>query len=36
MQNQIDYKPGADLILNKNIESQLLFGRGWAYGAEFF
>lgn len=36
MANQIDYKPGADLRFNKTIESQLLFGTGWAYGAEFF
>ena len=36
MQNQIDYKPGADLRFNKTVESQLLFGRGYAYGAEFF
>lgn len=36
MQNQIEYKPGADLRFNNTIESQLLFGKGWAYGAEFF
>ncbi len=36
MQNQIDYKPGADLRFNKTVESQLLFGTGTAYGAEFF
>lgn len=35
MQNQLDYKDGADFILSENIESQLLFGRGRAYGAEF-
>ena len=36
MQNQIEYKPGADLRFNKTIESQLLFGKGWAYGVELF
>jgi len=36
MANQIDYKPGSDLRFNKTVESQLLFGTGWAYGAEFF
>lgn len=36
MQNQIDYKPGADLRFNKTVESQLLFGTGWAYGVEFY
>lgn len=36
MQNQIDYKNGAQLQLNQNVESQLLFGQGRSYGAEFF
>ena len=36
MQNQIEYKPGADLRFNKTVESQLLFGTGWAYGLELF
>ncbi len=36
MQNQIDYVNGADLRFNKNVESQLVFGKGWAYGTEFF
>ena len=35
MQNQIDYKDGADLRFNTTVESQLYFGQGWAYGAEF-
>lgn len=35
MQNQIDYKNGADIYGNENVESQLLFGKGRAYGAEF-
>jgi len=35
MQNQVDYKDGADFITTENIESQLLFGKGRAYGAEF-
>ena len=34
MQNQIDYASGADLILNRYVESQLVFGKGWAYGVE--
>ncbi|MEE4285979.1 MAG: TonB-dependent receptor [Mariniphaga sp.] len=33
-QNQIDYKNGADLVFNSTVESELVFGRGWAYGAE--
>ncbi|MDB5282815.1 MAG: outer rane receptor protein [Bacteroidota bacterium] len=34
MQNQIDYASGADLILNKYVESQVVLGKGWAYGVE--
>jgi hypothetical protein len=36
MQNQIDYKNGAQLIANETVESQLLFGKGRAYGLELF
>jgi len=35
MQNQIDYKTGAELLLNEMVESELLYGEGKAYGAEF-
>ncbi len=35
LQNQIDYKNGANLIYNSTVESELVFGRGWAYGSEF-
>jgi len=35
LQNQIEYKNGADLIFNSTVESELVFGRGWAYGTEF-
>jgi CarboxypepD_reg-like domain/TonB-dependent Receptor Plug Domain len=34
MQNQIDYKDNANMQ-NQDIETQLLFGKGRAYGAEF-
>ena len=34
LQNQIDYKNGAELNFNENVESQLLFGKGRAYGLE--
>lgn len=35
MQNQIDYRDGADIFANSDaIESQLLFGKGRAYGIE--
>ncbi len=36
MDNQIDYKNGAELNFNENVESQLLFGHGRAYGIELF
>lgn len=36
MQNQIDYKDGAEIQFNENVESQLLVGKGRAYGAELF
>lgn len=35
MWNQIDYRNGANLILNNKVEAQLVFGRGWGFGAEF-
>lgn len=35
LQNQIDYRNGATLIFNKTVEAELVFGRGWSYGAEF-
>jgi len=34
LQNQIDYKNGADLVFNSTVEAELVFGRGWAYGTE--
>jgi len=36
MKNQIDYKTGADIILNDQVESQLLIGKGYSYGVEFY
>ena len=33
--NYLDYKSGAQLILNKNIEQDVLSTKGMAYGAEF-
>ncbi|MGB3774545.1 MAG: carboxypeptidase-like regulatory domain-containing protein [Leeuwenhoekiella sp.] len=35
MDNILDYKVGADLTLNENIEQELLQGTGRAYGVEF-
>ncbi len=36
MQNQIDYRNGANTRANDKIEGELLIGTGRAYGAEFF
>jgi outer membrane receptor for ferrienterochelin and colicin len=36
MQNQIDYKNGANTQGNEKVEGELLFGEGRAYGLEFF
>jgi len=35
MQHQIDYRDGANVFLNGAIESQLLYGKGRAYGIEW-
>jgi hypothetical protein len=34
LKNQIDYKNGAELVYNATVESELVYGKGWAYGAE--
>lgn len=34
LQNQIDYRNGADLLLNNEIEGELVYGKGRAYGLE--
>lgn len=36
LQNQIDYKNGAQLFANANVESELLYGTGRDYGLEMF
>lgn len=36
LKKQIDYRNGAELVFNSTVEAELVFGRGWAYGAEFF
>ncbi|MEL6593366.1 MAG: TonB-dependent receptor [Bacteroidota bacterium] len=36
MQNQIDFREGAEFFFRDEIESELVFGRGWSYGAELY
>jgi hypothetical protein len=34
LQNQIDYRNGAELIFNEEVEGELVYGKGKAYGIE--
>jgi hypothetical protein len=36
MFNQIEFKPGANLFFNQNLENEMVFGEGLSYGIEFF
>ena len=36
MNNQLEFKPGAQLLLNQNLEGEMIFGSGKAYGVELF
>ncbi len=36
MNHQIEFKPGAQLLLNQNLEGEMIFGSGKAYGIELF
>ncbi len=35
MQHLIDFKPAAQVLLTNNIETEILEGKGWSYGAEW-
>lgn len=35
LQNQIDYRNGAETVLNDLVEGELVYGKGRAYGVEF-
>lgn len=34
--NQLEFRPGAQLLLNQNLEGEMIFGSGVAYGMELF
>ncbi|MVN75295.1 TonB-dependent receptor plug domain-containing protein [Hymenobacter sp. HMF4947] len=34
--NVIDFKDGAQIFANNNLDTQFLFGRGWSYGNELY
>lgn len=36
MKNQIDFRDNAVLFLNDHVYGELLTGKGWSYGSEFF
>lgn len=36
MYNQIEFKPGANLFFNQNLENEMVFGNGLSYGVEVF
>jgi TonB dependent receptor/TonB-dependent Receptor Plug Domain len=36
LSNQLEFKPGANLLLNANLENEMIFGKGKAYGLELF
>ncbi len=36
MYNQIEFRPGANLFFNQNLEGEMIFGEGLSYGAELF
>jgi hypothetical protein len=36
LSNQIDYKDGANVLFKNYFDSELVFGKGWAYGLEIF
>ena len=36
MNNQVEFKPGAQLFFNQDLDGQIIFGRGRAYGVEIF
>jgi len=36
MKNQIDFKDGAQLFANDNIDAEFVFGKGWSYGIELY
>jgi hypothetical protein len=35
-QRQIDFRDGAQLFVNPDLDAEFLFGRGWAYGNELY
>jgi hypothetical protein len=36
LNRQVDFKDGTNLFINQKLDTTFIFGRGWAYGAEFY
>lgn len=36
LQNQLDYKDGANLFLNDDLDKEFVYGKGWGYGNEIY
>lgn len=36
LQDVIDYRNGANVMVNKYLEAELVYGKGWSYGAEVY
>ncbi|MBC7921174.1 MAG: TonB-dependent receptor [Ferruginibacter sp.] len=36
MRRQIDFRDGANLFVNDNLDAEFVFGRGWSYGNELY
>lgn len=36
LENTVDFRNGADLFVNDNLDGEFVFGRGWAYGNEIY
>ena len=36
LQNQIDFRDAANLFVNEDLDSEFVFGKGWAYGNEIY
>ena len=36
LQNQVDFRDAANLFVNDDLDSEFVFGKGWAYGNEFY
>jgi hypothetical protein len=35
-QNQVDFRDGAQIFANPNLDQEFLFGKGWSYGNELY